>query len=128
MLFLDWAQAFDTVSHHALGNSLYRIGDPQHLIDAIMTIYSMATLKVRDSGIHSPMHSFRRGIRQGCPLSPYLFIIVLSLLFKDTYKEFSTQFGSRPLVFSHDSPLTDIEYADVKHRSVDFANYVNCVD
>ena len=112
VLFLDWAQAFDTVSHYALRNSLHRIGVPPHFINAIMAIYCSASFAVRDSGNCSKIKPFLRGIRQGCPLSPYLFIIVLSVLFEDTYSSFQEQYGTRHSVFSYDSPLTDIEYAD----------------
>ena len=112
VLFLDWAQAFDTVSHSSLSISLARIGVPEHFIQAIMAIYSTAAFAVKDGQVYSERKPFRRGIRQGCPLSPYLFIIVLSVLFEDTYQQYATQYGRRHTVFTHDSPLTDIEYAD----------------
>ena len=112
VLFLDWAQAFDTVSHRSLSISLTRIGVPTHFVNAIMAIYSNAVFAVKDSNTYSAQKPFKRGIRQGCPLSPYLFIIVLSVLFEDTYAQYVTQYGRRHTVFTHDSPLTDIEYAD----------------
>ena len=64
-LFLDWAQAFDSVSHGALELSLNRIGLPQHYVRCIMAIYSNATFRVRDGSNISKSCSFRRGIRQG---------------------------------------------------------------
>ena len=112
VLFLDWAQAFDTVSHRSLSISLSRIGVPEHFSKAVMAIYSTAAFAVKDTHTYSERKPFRRGIRQGCPLSPYLFIIVLSVLFEDTYQQYVTQYGRRHTVFTHDSPLTDIEYAD----------------
>ena len=77
-----------------------------------MAIYSTAVFAVKDSTNYSAQKPFERGIRQGCPLSPYLFIIVLSVLFEDTYEQYVRQYGQRHTVFTHDSPLTDIEYAD----------------
>lgn len=49
---------------------------------------------------------------QGCPLSPYLFIIVLSSLTQDLNDIFLTLFDYTPWTFSSQSPSTDIEYAD----------------
>ena len=89
-----------------------RIGVPTHFINAIMAIYSTAVFAVKDSSNYSTQKPFKRGIRQGCPLSPYLFIIVLSVLFEDTYEQYTRQYGRRHTVFTHDSALTDIEYAD----------------
>ena len=79
-LFLDWAQAFDSVNHTALNISLQRIGFPDHYVQCIMAIYSNATFRVRDGNVTSKSYPFKRGIRQGCPLSPYVFIIVIFTL------------------------------------------------
>ena len=49
---------------------------------------SHLALRVRDGPYLSASYQFRRGIRQGCPLSPYLFVIVLSVLFDDLYFEY----------------------------------------
>ena len=45
-------------------------------------------------------------------MSPYLFIIVLSVLFEDLYSHFRSLFQVLPSVLSHDRPITDLEYAD----------------
>ena len=111
-LFLDWAQAFDSVSHEALKTSLTRIGLPPHYVNCVMAIYASATFRVREGSTLSNSYSFKRGIRQGCPLSPCLFIIVLSVLFEDLYSSFRSLFQVLPSVLSFDKPITDIEYAD----------------
>ena len=101
-LFLDWAQAFDSVTHAALKLSLARIGISDHYIQCIMAIYSNATIRVREGNIVSKSYSFKRGIRQGCPLSPYLFVIVLSVLVEDLYSHFRSLYQVLPSVLSHD--------------------------
>ena len=51
-------------------------------------------------------------IKQGCPLSPYLFIMVLSALTADLNEIFVTLFHYTPWTFSCLHPSSDIEYAD----------------
>ena len=77
-----------------------------------MAIYANATFRVREGSTLSNSYSFKRGIRQGCPLSPYLLIIVLSVLFEDLYSSYRSLFQVLPSVLSFDKLITDIEYAD----------------
>ena len=111
-LFLDWSQAFDSVSHAALRNALSRIGVPDQYIYPVLSIYHDCQFQVKDSGHTSRPKLFPQGIRQGCPLSPYLFIITLSVLLHDTYEAYKTEYGPRPSVITTDFRLTDVEYAD----------------
>ena len=111
-LFLDWSQAFDSVSHVALANALGRLGVPPQFANPVLSIYRDCQFTVKDSGYNSQPKTFAQGIRQGCPLSPYLFIVTLSVLFHDTYEAYQHTFGPRPSVLTSDFRLTDLEYAD----------------
>jgi len=83
MVLLDWEKAFDKVTHEALFSALERIGIDQKLIRLIKEIYKNPKFNVSFEGQTSQTKKQETGIRQGCPLSPYLFTIVMSVLFWD---------------------------------------------
>ena len=83
MLVLDWSKAFDRLRPDALQAALARFGVPAGMVEMIRSIYTDRTFCVRDSGHVSSTRRQAAGIAQGCPLSPYLFIIVMSVLISD---------------------------------------------
>ena len=60
---------------------------------------------------HNPKVSVGSGITQGCPLNPYLFIIVLTVIMEDVDWQLAAQ-GVARNTWSVARPTTDIEYAD----------------
>ena len=57
------------------------------IIQVVKALYSRPKFKVEIDGISSRIHNQETGIRQGCPLSPYLFIILMTVLFEDIHQE-----------------------------------------
>ena len=81
LALLDWEKAFDKVQHDKLIVSLQKIGFSQHYCDIIQDCYKKPTFFVKDAFGSSQVKYVKyqsSGIRQGCPLSPYLFVIVMS--------------------------------------------------
>ena len=77
----------------------------------VNAIYSNRTFSIRDCGVTSTTHPQCSGIAQGCPLSPYLFIIVLTVIFQDV----DGIVGNVPDKFLEPSPaehVLDVSYAD----------------
>jgi hypothetical protein len=111
-LFLDWSKAFDSITHENIEIALNRHEIPEPFVKAVVALYRAPTFRVKNGPDLSSLHTQQRGIRQGCPLSPYLFIIVLSCLMHDVEEEFTHRYELLPNPFSASSPLWDLEYAD----------------
>ena len=73
MCFIDIAKAFDTVSHESITRALKRLDTPDHITNLIGDLYSGATTRIIVSGEESDEIPITRGVKQGCPLSPFLF-------------------------------------------------------
>ena len=64
-------------------NALRRIGIPPHFCDVLRSIYTGRLFEVRECGQVSERKRQDSGICQGCPLSPFLFILVMTVLMHD---------------------------------------------
>ena len=107
-LALDWAKAFDSISPEAMARALIRFGRPTKLVVIIMEIYKRRTFVVHDSGYCSKKRTQHYGICQGCPLSPFLFTIVMTVLLHDAKEDFENMQGIVYETFF----VQDLVYAD----------------
>ena len=111
LLFLDWKQAFDSVDHLSMMTALRRFGLHPTELELISSFYAAATFGTQGFSDHTAKGAFCSGIRQGCPLSPYLFIIVLSVVLHDVDDALLSK-GVPTNVWSVNHPFFDLEYAD----------------
>lgn len=81
MLKIDLAKAFDRVEWNFIVAALSRKGLHGHFINLVHACISSPTFLVVING--QPFATFHgeRGIRHGCPLSPYLFVLAINELF-----------------------------------------------
>ena len=63
---------------------------PDHVIEIVRAIYTNRRFHVSECGVVSELRNQDSGICQGCPLSPFLFVIVMSVLTSDAKRRMST--------------------------------------
>lgn len=81
--FLDIAKAYDCIEQAALWHSLRNKGLPGRVVDLLRELYTSTKVVVEWQGMRSGLVPIGRGLRQGCPLSPLLFMLFLSELEAD---------------------------------------------
>jgi len=86
--------------------ALQRFGICGKFLKLIESIYECRSFAVKDGPLLSTSRLQEAGIAQGCPLSPYLFVILMSVVMADARS--STSFvESRPYIVT-----SDLVYAD----------------
>ena len=72
-LFIDYAKALDCVDHNKLWKILKEMGIPDHLTCLLGNLYASQEATVRTEYGTTDWFQIRKGVRQGCILSPCLF-------------------------------------------------------
>ena len=114
---VDFEKAFDTVEHTPLWNALSELGVEQPYIDLLKIIYSEQAATV-SAGAESRAFSLERGVKQGDPISPLLFLAVMEVMFrrlKTRWNKLNTR-RSGPfygiVIDRAEDPLTNLRFAD----------------
>jgi ribonuclease HI len=76
-LFLDTAKAFsiDSIDHNFILETLRTQGFPQWLLNAVTNLLKDVHTFPSTSTNRTPLIPVSRGVKQGCPLSPILFVL-----------------------------------------------------
>ena len=79
IISIDSEKAFNKIQHPLMIKKFQKVGIEGSYLNIIQTIYDKPTANIILSGENKPF-PLRSGTRQGCPLSPLLFNIVLEVL------------------------------------------------
>ena len=80
IISIDAEKAFDKIKHPFIIKTLQKNGHRRNLPQHIKAIYDKPTTNIILNGKKLKAFPLRSGTRQGCPLSPLLFNIVLKVI------------------------------------------------
>jgi len=106
LVFIDFQWAFDTLACDAIWQALKEKGVPPKIISIIKAIYEQSTCNVVHKNLISELIPVLNGVKQGCTLSPLLFIVTLDYVMSKVSKE------SEGIRWEIWGKLTDLDYAD----------------
>jgi hypothetical protein len=105
----DFAKAFDSVCWDSLIVMLHVRGFPDAWCSWIQQLQETAKSAVLLNGVPGRWISYRRGLLQGDPLSPYLFILVADVL-----QQLLTRDAALRHPLAPERPCVVLQYADDK--------------
>ena len=80
IISIDAEKAFDKIQHPFMTKTLQRAGIEGTYLNIIKAVYDKPISNIILNGEKLKAFSLQSGTRQGCPLSPLLFNIVLEVL------------------------------------------------
>ena len=80
ILSIDAEKAFDKIQHPFLIKTLKKVGIERSYLEIIKAIHERPNVNIILNGEKLTAFPLRSGTRQGCPLSPLLFNILLEVL------------------------------------------------
>ncbi|KAF7147859.1 hypothetical protein RHSIM_Rhsim03G0112800 [Rhododendron simsii] len=111
-LKLDMAKAYDRIEWSYLEAVLRRFGFDEQWIRWVMACVTSVSFATVINGDKGELFSPSRGIRQGCPLSPYLFILCAEGFHYLIQKEIEDQSLRGIKVGLHCPPISHLFFAD----------------
>ena len=116
--FVDMEKAFDSIHRESLWKILRHYGVPQKIVNVIKMLYSNFSSRVINNNTLSDAFKVNTGVKQGCNLSPFLFVLGMDWIMRTTI---GTE--RRGVRWNFTSVLEDLDFADdvalLAHRHQD---------
>jgi hypothetical protein len=104
--FIDFRKAFDSIHRPAIWKILKSYGLPDKIINMIKLFYENYECCVICDNDMTDFFNVKTGVRQGCILSPILFLITIDWVLRKSFNE------RRGLHWTDKKDLEDLDFAD----------------
>jgi len=81
--FIDYEKAFDSLDRNVLWDLMANSGIPSKIISLVRNTYEEANCRFLHEGGLTESFSIKSGVRQGCLLSPFLFLLAVDWIMKE---------------------------------------------
>ena len=125
---LDAEKAFDKIQHPFILKVLERSGIQGPCLNIVKAIYNKPVANIKLNGEKIEAIPLKSGTRQGCPLSPYLFNIVLEVLAKAIVQQKvvkGIQIGMEKVKISLFADDMIVYTSDPKNSTTELLNLIN---
>ena len=124
--FIDFEKAFDSISIDVLWRLLRHYGLPDKIVTIIRVLYEGFSAQVVHNGQKTQPLDMRTGVRQGCLLSPLLFLVTLDWVMRTTFDR------KRGIQWTFTTSLEDLDFADdlalLSHRIQDMRDKTRALE
>ena len=104
--FVDFSKAFDCIIRERLWDIMRQYGIPDIFIRTFKALYHQSSSCVTEGGRFSSWFEVKSGVRQGCPMSGFIFVLIMDWVMRHTNNR------RRGLRWKLTSVLEDLDYAD----------------
>ena len=128
MLISVYAKSFDSINRPAMLKIMAHYGIPDKIISNIKMLYQDFQAKMTCGANLTDSFPLQTEVRQGCLMSPLLFVMCIDCLMKKT-----TNQNKRGLLWTFEKSLEDLVFDDiallanrfqlVQGKTTDLANY-----
>ena len=87
LLFIDFSKAFDSIDRAKMRSIIIHYGIPEETVNAIMMLYKNTRSMVRSPDGDTPLFNITTGVLQGDTIAPFLFIIGLDYVLRNSLKD-----------------------------------------
>lgn len=112
MFKIDFEKAYDRVDWDFLKLTLTEFGFPAHIVNLIMSIVTASTLSVKWNGEKLASFAPTRGLRQGDPMSPYLFVLCMEKLAILIQEKITAKQWQPVKISKNGPPISHLFFAD----------------